>query len=119
MKDYERKNQVRNAYDKKAPHLLLHGSAGGAKPRGETNTAPIPMVPQTPPENNDFRSEYLTIPEAVRYMRSCRSKVYELLQTGRLRGTKIGAKWLIRLSDIEAYLNQFTNRVKIGRQDRA
>ncbi len=55
-------------------------------------------------EIEEAESEFLTIPEAARVLRSKRQRVDDLLSAGRLRRVKDGRRTLIRRSDLAEYL---------------
>jgi excisionase family DNA binding protein len=59
--------------------------------------------------------EFLTLKETMAYLRSSPTIVYGLLQSGKIRATKVGHRWLIRKKDVDAYLDQFYN-TKITRR---
>jgi excisionase family DNA binding protein len=44
--------------------------------------------------------------EACTILKVSRPKLYELIRTGQLRASFIARKWLIRTSDLEAYLDR-------------
>jgi excisionase family DNA binding protein len=47
----------------------------------------------------DFKTEFMTVPEFMRWARIGRTKTYEELAAGRLRAVKVGRKTLIRMPD--------------------
>jgi excisionase family DNA binding protein len=48
----------------------------------------------------------VTTREACAILRVSRPKLYSLIQSGQLRGSFIARKWLIRVSDLEGYLDK-------------
>ena len=48
-----------------------------------------------------FRQRYITTKQAMRITGYSRSHILRLVRTGRLRGKKTPAGWLIRLSDVK------------------
>lgn len=48
----------------------------------------------------------LTAREACAILRLSRPKLYNLIRSGQLRGSFIARKWLIRVSDLEVYLDK-------------
>lgn len=54
----------------------------------------------------------LTPLEAAQYLRVDRRTVYYLLQSGKLRGSKVGRIWRVKEEDVESYLREFANQGK-------
>jgi len=55
------------------------------------------MVPET---------ELMTTDEAARYLKVCRKTLYRWLQTGRLKGYRVGRQWRLRKVDLDQWLEQ-------------
>jgi excisionase family DNA binding protein len=48
----------------------------------------------------------VTTREACAILRVSRPKLYDLIRSGQLRGSFVARKWLIRVSDLESYLDK-------------
>jgi excisionase family DNA binding protein len=55
--------------------------------------------------------ELITIEEAAEYLRLSRNTVYGLCRRGVLPAIKLGRKWRVRRSDLEALFREGTDRV--------
>jgi len=60
--------------------------------------------------------EYLTVAEASELLRCSPDVVYDACATGRLPAGKIGAQWLIKRSEIDAYLKRMAYPQAEGEQ---
>lgn len=53
---------------------------------------------------------YLSVPEAHSYLRIGRSTLYTLMSAGRIPYYKVGARTLLRRSDLDEYVNASLTR---------
>jgi len=49
------------------------------------------------------RDEYLTVPEAARYLRVNEETIRRNVRSGRLKAEKIGNQWFIHKSDLSSF----------------
>lgn len=56
--------------------------------------------------------EIMTIPEVARYLKLSKSKIYNLVQAGKIPYLKIGRNVRIRESDLKQWINSSHNHVK-------
>lgn len=63
--------------------------------------------------DNTIQSPWMTVPEAARYARSGRNRVYDACRTGELtaRQSGRGGTWLIHRDAIDAWLAVPTNQM--------
>ena len=52
----------------------------------------------------------LTVPEAAAYMRCADWTVRAMARRGDLRGSHVGGRWLFRLEDLDAFIDDQANR---------
>lgn len=77
---------------------------GHARLAGVVQRRPIRREGSPVREHGSADDWLLTFDEAVAYLRVSRSTLYRVLRTGRLRGRKIGRKWLFSMADLHSLL---------------
>jgi excisionase family DNA binding protein len=60
--------------------------------------------------------DILTIRQLAEYLMISEKTVYRMLDRNQLPAVRVGAQWRFRRHDIDAWLNEETRRVEIGRQ---
>jgi excisionase family DNA binding protein len=59
------------------------------------------------------REEYLTVPEAARYLQVNEETIRRNVRSGRLKAEKIGNQWFIRKGDLSLFENVQNSRTKV------
>lgn len=57
-----------------------------------------------------MENKLLTPYEVAKYLRVDYRTVYQLLHSGKLKGSKVGRVWRIRMEDVDRYLRETANR---------
>ena len=58
------------------------------------------------------RDEYLTVPEAARYLQVNEETIRRNVRSGRLKAEKIGNQWFIRKNDLSSFEDVQNSRTK-------
>ena len=58
------------------------------------------------------REEYLTVPEAARYLQVNEETIRRNVRSGRLKAEKIGNQWFIRKNDLSSFEDVQNSRTK-------
>ena len=57
-------------------------------------------------EKKDERSDLVTVDELIRWLRLGRTRVNEILRSGELPSFKLGRRRLVRVADVERWLDE-------------